>query len=216
MLMQWLDLILHVDAKLLELSLHYGPWVFAILFLIVFCETGLVIAPFLPGDSLLFVVGALAAQGLFSPWLMGLTLLAAAFLGDNLNYWIGRKLGHRLFANPKSKIFRHDRLTETHAFFERHGGKTLVMARFVPIVRTFAPFVAGMGEMDYLRFMAFSFGGGTFWVGSLVTLGYCFGNLPIFKNHLSSLVLAVVGLSLLPLVIKSASHAWKNRSKNFA
>lgn len=196
-----LDLILHLDVYLDMLVTHYGTWVYAILFLVIFCETGLVVTPFLPGDSLLFIAGAVAAGGGLDPLLLGSLLLAAAILGDSTNYVIGRTLGDRLFKNPDSKFFRRDYLTKTHEFYERHGGKTVTLARFLPIIRTFAPFVAGLGKMHYLRFLGFSVLGSVLWVGGLVTLGYFFGNIPFIKKNLTLLVLAIILFSLLPMVI---------------
>ncbi|MBT8768083.1 DedA family protein [Metapseudomonas boanensis] len=196
-----LDLILHLDVYLNMLVSDYGTWIYAILFLVIFCETGLVVTPFLPGDSLLFIAGAVAAGGAMDPWLLGGLLMVAAISGDSLNYVIGRTAGERLFSNPDSKIFRRDYLLRTHEFYERHGGKTVTMARFLPIVRTFAPFVAGVGRMPYPRFLGFSVLGTILWVGGLVTLGFFFGNVPFIKQNLSLMVIGIIGLSLLPMVI---------------
>lgn len=196
-----LDLILHLDAYLDLLVTNYGAWIYAILFLVIFCETGLVIMPFLPGDSLLFIAGAVAAGGGMDPVLLGGLLMLAAIMGDSTNYVIGRTMGEKLFNNPNSKIFRRDYLVRTHIFYERHGGKTVTMARFLPILRTFAPFVAGVAHMPYLRFFTFSVLGSILWVGSLVTLGYYFGNVPFIKKHLTLMVLVIVLLSLLPMLI---------------
>ena len=180
-----LDLILHLDAYLDLLVTNYGPWIYAILFTVIFCETGLVVMPFLPGDPVL---------------LAGL-LMAAAILGDSTNYVIGRTAGERLFNKPNSKIFRRDYLQRTHDFYERHGGKTVTMARFLPILRTFAPFVAGIAHMHYPRFLGFSVAGSLLWVGGLVTLGYFFGNVPFIKQHLSLMVVGIIILSLVPMII---------------
>ncbi|SQG00611.1 membrane protein [Paucimonas lemoignei] len=196
-----LDLILHLDVYLDLLVTNYGTWVYAILFLVIFCETGLVVMPFLPGDSLLFIAGAVAAGGGMDPVLLAGLLMAAAILGDSTNYIVGRTTGERLFRNPDSKIFRRDYLMRTHEFYDRHGGKTVTLARFLPIIRTFAPFVAGIGRMHYPRFLGFSVLGSILWVGSLVTLGYFFGNVPFIKKNLSLLVLAIIVLSLLPMII---------------
>lgn len=195
-----LDLILHLDAYLDLLVTNYGAWIYAILFLVIFCETGLVIMPFLPGDSLLFIAGAVAAGGGMDPVLLGGLLMLAAIMGDSTNYIIGRTMGEKLFNNPNSKIFRRDYLVRTHMFYERHGGKTVTMARFLPILRTFAPFVAGVAHMPYLRFFTFSVLGSILWVGSLVTLGYYFGNVPFIKKHLTLMVLVIILLSLLPML----------------
>lgn len=196
----FMDLILHLDVHLGELISQYGVWVYGILFLVVFAETGLVAFPFLPGDSLLFIVGAFAAQGQFDLALISATLFSAAVLGDSCNYVIGRFFGKRLFSNPNSRVFKQSHLTKTHEFFERHGGKTLIMARFMPIVRTFAPFVAGLGRMTYLRFLSYSVAGGLFWVGSLVLAGYAFGNLPLVKDNLTLIIFGIIGVSLAPAV----------------
>ena len=180
---------------------NYGPWIYAILFLVIFCETGLVVMPFLPGDSLLFIAGAVAAGGGMDPVLLAGLLMLAAIMGDSTNYVIGRTAGERLFSNPNSKIFRRDYLEKTHDFYERHGGKTVTMARFLPIFRTFAPFVAGVARMFYPRFFMFSVFGTILWVGGLVTLGYFFGNVPFIKKNLSLLVVGIILLSLVPMII---------------
>ena len=196
-----IDIILHLDVYLDMLVRDYGVWIYAILFLVIFCETGLVVMPFLPGDSLLFIAGAVAAGGGMDPVLLGALLMLAAILGDSTNYVIGRTAGERLFSNPDSKIFRRDYLQKTHGFYERHGGKTVTMARFLPIFRTFAPFVAGVARMFYPRFFMFSVFGTILWVGGLVTLGYFFGNVPFIKSNLSLLVVGIIVLSLVPMII---------------
>lgn len=197
----FIDLILHLDVYLTFLVTQYGPWIYAILFLVIFCETGLVVMPFLPGDSLLFIAGAVAAGGGMDPFLLGGLLMAAAILGDSTNYVVGRTAGDKLFSNPDSKIFRRDYLNQTHAFYARHGGKTVTLARFLPILRTFAPFVAGVGRMHYPRFLGFSVLGTIGWVGGLVTLGYFFGNMPFIKKNLTLLIVAIILVSLLPMLI---------------
>ncbi|MDQ0670829.1 DedA family protein [Pseudomonas sp. CBSPBW29] len=196
-----LDLILHLDVYLDMLVRNYGVWIYAILFLVIFCETGLVVMPFLPGDSLLFIAGAIAAGGGMDPILLGGLLMLAAILGDSTNYVIGRTAGERLFSNPNSKIFRRDYLQKTHDFYDKHGGKTVTLARFLPILRTFAPFVAGIAKMPYPRFFGFSVFGTILWVGGLVTLGYFFGNVPFIKKNLSLLVVFIILLSLVPMII---------------
>jgi len=201
-----IDLLLHLDLYLNLLVENYGAWIYAILFLVVYCETGLVVTPFLPGDSLLFLAGALCSGGHMDPWLLAALLITAAILGDSTNYWIGRTSGERLFRNPHSKIFRRDYLERTQAFYQRHGGKTITLARFLPIVRTFAPFVAGISHMAYGRFVLFSVLGSFAWVGSLVPLGYFFGNVPFIKDHLSFLVIGIVLLSFLPMLIGALHH----------
>nr|BFE93842.1 DedA family protein [Pseudomonas brassicacearum subsp. brassicacearum] len=197
-----LDLILHLDVYLDMLVTNYGTWVYAILFLVIFCETGLVVTPFLPGDSLLFIAGAVAAGGAMDPVLLGGLLMLAAILGDSTNYLIGRTAGEKnCSATPTRKIFRRDYLQQTHDFYDKHGGKTVTLARFLPIIRTFAPFVAGVGKMNYLRFFGFSVLGTVLWVGGLVTLGYFFGNVPFIKQNLSLLVVGIILVSLLPMII---------------
>lgn len=196
-----IDIILHLDVYLDMLVNNYGPWIYAILFLVIFCETGLVVMPFLPGDSLLFIAGAVAAGGGMDPVLLAGLLMLAAIMGDSTNYVIGRTAGERLFSNPNSKIFRRDYLEKTHDFYERHGGKTVTMARFLPIFRTFAPFVAGVARMFYPRFFMFSVFGTILWVGGLVTLGYFFGNVPFIKKNLSLLVVGIILLSLVPMIV---------------
>ena len=196
-----IDIILHLDVYLDMLVRDYGVWIYAILFLVIFCETGLVVMPFLPGDSLLFIAGAVAAGGGMDPVLLGGLLMLAAILGDSTNYVIGRTAGERLFSNPNSKIFRRDYLQKTHDFYDRHGGKTVTMARFLPNIRTFAPFVAGVARMPYPRFFGFSVFGTILWVGGLVTLGYFFGNVPFIKKNLSLLVVGIILLSLVPMIV---------------
>jgi membrane-associated protein len=195
------DVLVHLDRHLAELLQQYGTWIYALLFLVVFCETGLVVTPFLPGDSLLFVAGTLWAAAGMDPRALGATLVAAALAGDNVNYWIGRYLGPKVFRWESSRFFNRAALDYTHAFYERHGGKTVVIARFVPIVRTFAPFVAGIGRMSYARFLAFSVGGALLWVGMLVTAGYLFGNVPQVKANLTLVIFAIVLASVSPIAI---------------
>jgi membrane-associated protein len=196
------DFLVHLDRHLAALLQQYGPWIYALLFLIVFCETGLVVTPFLPGDSLLFVAGALWATAGLDARLLVLTLITAALSGDNVNYWTGRYLGPRVFRWERSRFFNRAALDYTRAFYERHGGKTVVIARFVPLVRTFAPFVAGVGRMSYARFLAFSVGGAVLWVVSLVTAGYFFGNMPVVRNNLTVVIFGIIALSLAPLAIE--------------
>lgn len=199
---QIIDFILHIDQHLAALSAQYGLWIYAILFLIVFCETGLVVTPFLPGDSLLFAAGGIAAVGGMNIHLMVLLLLAAAVLGDAVNFAVGKYFGAKLFANPDSKIFRRSYLDKTHAFYEKYGGKTIIIARFVPIVRTFAPFVAGMAEMDYAKFIRYNIIGAVLWVVLFSYAGYFFANLPVVKNNLGLVLGAIIVISVLPAVIE--------------
>jgi len=187
-----IDFILHVDRHLAEFVAAYGMWVYALLFAIIFVETGVVVMPFLPGDSLLFVVGALCGVGLMSlPLAMGLLMLAAV-LGDQVNYTIGRHFGPRVFGWENSRWFNRRAFDRTHAFYERYGGITIVVARFMPFLRTFAPFVAGVAEMTRSKFSAYNIGGAVLWIGSLTTAGYLFGNLPFVKEHLSKIIWAMI------------------------
>lgn len=202
-----IDFVLHIDQHLLELVATYGPWIYLILFLIVFAETGLVVTPFLPGDSLLFVAGAIAAMGEMNVHLLVALLILAAVLGDAVNYAVGHFFGMKLFSNPDSRIFRRQYLDKTHDFYARHGGKTIILARFVPIVRTFAPFVAGVGRMTYRHFFSYNIVGALAWVLSFSYAGYFFGNLPVVKSNLSLLILAIIVVSVLPGVIE----IWRSR-----
>jgi membrane-associated protein len=195
-----IDLFLHLDVHLREVTSQYGTWTYALLFAIVFCETGLVVTPILPGDSLLFAAGALAALGTLNPWLLFLLLTVAAIIGDMVNYWAGHYFGARIF-KPNARILKTEYLDRTHAFYERYGGKTIVLARFVPIIRTFAPFVAGMGRMGYGRFFAYNVFGGIFWVAACVAAGYFFGNIDVVKKNFSVVILAIIFISILPGII---------------
>jgi len=201
LLMQFWDIIVHLDKHLATLLQQYGSEVYVLLFIIVFCETGLIVTPFLPGDSLLFVAGALwAVSGMDAHWL-SVTLIAAALCGDNVNYWVGRYLGPKVFQWEDSRLFNRKALEATHAFYDRHGGKTIVIARFMPIVRTFVPFVAGVGKMAYGRYLMFCVAGALLWVLSLVYAGYYFGNIPFVRNNLTVVIFAIIGLSMLPPAI---------------
>jgi len=208
--MEWLsyliEFVLHLDRHLHELVLHYGTWVYGILFLIIFAETGLVIMPLLPGDSLLFAAGAVAATGGLDPHLLVILLIIAAISGDTVNYWIGHYVGPKVFSQTQSRWLNPQHLQRTHRFYQKHGGKTVILARFLPIIRTFAPFVAGVGAMGYLRFLMYSMIGGIIWVSSFVYMGYFFGNLPIVKKNFTLLILAIIFISLLPLVIEFFKH----------
>lgn len=200
---QFIDIILHLDKHLAVLVADYGVWIYAILFLIVFCETGLVVTPFLPGDSLLFVAGTLAATGGMDIATLIAVLLAAAVIGDNTNYWIGRWVGKRIlhWGEGSPRFFNRAAYDKAHGFYEQWGGLTMTLARFIPLVRTFAPFVAGVARMTYPRYFVFDFIGGVIWVFSLCLAGYWFGNLPVVKNNLSFVILGIVGLSVMPIVI---------------
>lgn len=196
-----IDFILHIDVHLATIVSQYGAWTYAILFLIIFCETGLVVTPFLPGDSLLFATGALAAATDLDVIVLFVLLTIAAILGDAVNYWVGKTIGERLF-DGRIRYLKREHLDRTHAFYEKYGGKTIVIARFVPIVRTFAPFVAGMGSMSYSKFAMYNVGGGILWIGSLLFAGYMFGNLPIVRDNFGLVIIAIIILSILPAIIE--------------
>lgn len=199
-----IDFILNINEHLVILTQTYGVWIYAILFLIVFVETGLVVMPFLPGDSLLFAAGAIAAStGAIDPWLCGAVVMAAAFCGDNTNYWAGRVLGPRVFKFEDSILFRRSHLEKTEQFYNIYGSRTVIIARFVPIVRTFAPFVAGIGKMYYPRFLLFSFIGSALWVPICVGAGVWFGEMEFVKKHFEVVILAVIAVSLLPLLVEA-------------
>ncbi|HEY9464362.1 MAG TPA: DedA family protein [Vicinamibacterales bacterium] len=205
-----IDIFLHVDRHLLELVANYGVWIYGILFLIVFAETGLVVTPFLPGDSLLFAAGALAATGALNLWLVALLLLAAAISGDAVNYAVGRSVGLRVIelarTDPRwGRVINPAYIARAHEFFERRGGKAVVLARFVPIVRTFVPFVAGVAEMSYSAFAFYNVTGAVAWVSICIAAGYLFGNVPIVKENFSLVALGIVGVSLLPMVFEIMS-----------
>ena len=194
------DLFLHLDQHLGQLIAQYGTWTHLILFLVVFCETGLVVTPFLPGDSLLFAAGTFAALGALDLWLIIILLIIAAILGDTVNYWIGHYMGDRAY---NVKWIKKEYLDRTHTFFEKHGGKTIFLARFVPIVRTFAPFVAGMGRMSYGYFFSYNVFGGIVWVLSFTLLGYFFGNLDFVKRNFELVIIAIILISVLPAVYEA-------------
>jgi membrane-associated protein len=194
----------HLDGQLDLLLRQYGAWIYLILFVIVFCETGLVVTPFLPGDSLLFAAGALWASADMRVEVLAFTLVAAALAGDNCNYWVGRLLGRRIAGNPHPRFLNRRALERTQAFYARHGGKTIILARFIPLVRTFAPFVAGLGHMAYARFLAFSVVGAWLWVGLLVGVGYLFGGIPAVQKHFAWVVVGIVALSVAPLAVEFA------------
>ena len=204
--MEWLTqvagLVLHLDRHLLDFATNYGAWVYVLLFVIIFCETGLVVTPFLPGDSLLFVAGTVAATGALNVHVLVILLVIGAVLGDSVNYSIGRWLGPRVFRMPKSWFFNPKHLHSANAFYERHGGKTIIIARFVPIVRTYAPFVAGVGAMGYRRFIGFNVVGGFVWVVLLAYGGYLFGNIPWVKQNISLVVIGIIVVSILPGVVE--------------
>lgn len=199
----FIDLVLHLDRHLVAMVEQYGAWIYAILFAIIFSETGFVVTPFLPGDSLLFVAGAVAASGGMDVHLLVVLLITAAILGNTVNYAVGRWLGRHFFTDRGSRWLNPEHLERAHAFYERHGGKAVVISRFLPIVRTYVPFVAGMGAMQPLRFAAFNAAGGVLWVASLCYAGYFFGNIPWIRGNLTLIIVGIVVVSLLPL-----AYAW--------
>lgn len=200
------DLAVHLDRHLADVMQQYGAWVYLLLFAIIFCETGLVVTPFLPGDSLLFVAGALAAIGTFNVHVLAVLLVAAAVAGNTVNYSIGHFLGPKVFHWEQSRLFNRRALDRAHAFYERHGGKAIVITRFVPILRTFAPFVAGIAGMTYVRFTVFNVAGALAWVLSLLYCGYWFGNVPFIKQNLSWAILGIIVLSVTPLAVEYLRH----------
>jgi membrane-associated protein len=202
-----IDLFVHLDQHLSRVISEYGTWTHLILFLIVFCETGLVVTPFLPGDSLLFAAGTFAALGALDLWVMVMLLIGAAILGDTVNYWVGAYIGPRAFSG-NVRYLRREYLDRTHAFYERHGGKTIILARFIPIIRTFAPFVAGVGAMTYPRFLTYNVVGAVLWVGLFVLGGYFFGTIPTVRENFTLVILAIIALSVLPIVVEAIRTRW--------
>ena len=206
------EFVLHVDRHLLEFCTDYGTWVYLLLFVVVFCETGLVVTPFLPGDSLLFAVGSLAAISGLRAEIAAPLLICAALAGDNVNYWIGRSIGPRVFSSEQSRFLNRDYLDRTQRFYEKHGRKTVVIARFLPIIRTFAPFVAGIGRMVYLRFLLFSVLGALLWVSLFVGAGYYFGNIPFIKNNFSVVIIVLVLIPGLPALTEFVKIRLRRRT----
>lgn len=211
--MDILKILLHLGDYLARVIELFGFWTYAILFLVIFAETGLVVVPFLPGDSLIFVIGAFAALGHLNVVLAYVVLLAAAILGDTANYWLGHKLGAKVFKSENSKIFNKKYLTKTEEFYEKYGGKTIIIARFVPIVRTFAPFVAGIGSMKYSVFILYNIVGGFLWVTSLLVAGYFFGNLPIIKNNFEYAIYVIILLSISPMIFEALKHKLQKKKE---
>jgi len=204
--------VLHVDQHLLEIVSDYGTWTYGILFLIIFLETGLVITPFLPGDSLLFAAGALAAQDSLRLVFLWILLVGASIIGDNVNYWIGRKLGRKIPFKENAKVLKKEYLNRTERFYEKYGTKAIIIARFIPIIRTITPFVAGLGKMNYRKFLPFDIFGGLLWVSIFVFGGYYFGNLPFVKDNFSLVVVVIILISVAPFIIEYFRH--KKRKKN--
>ena len=210
---QLIQFVLHIDKHLLELCVQYGTWVYAILFIIIFCETGFVVTPFLPGDSLLFAVGSLAAIGALNVWSAIVLLVVAAFAGDTANYWIGHYVGPKVFHKEKVRFLNKEYLERTHRFYEKHGGKTIIIARFLPIIRTFAPFVAGIGSMIYPRFMVYNLAGGILWVVLFTLSGYFFGNVPFVRQNFSLVIVALVLIPGIPALVEFIRHLLGRRKK---
>jgi membrane-associated protein len=206
----FIEFVLHLDNHLHDLVSFYGTWVYVILFFVVFAETGLVVTPFLPGDSLLFAAGAISATKSLNPHIVAVILIIAAILGDTVNYAIGSYIGSKVFSKPKSFLFNPDHLQRTHKFYEKYGGKTIIIARFIPIIRTFAPFVAGIGRMTYFRFISYNVFGGILWVLLFVYAGFIFGNLPMVKRNFSLIIMAIIIISVIPVFIEFIRH-WKEK-----
>lgn len=212
-----MEYIINLDDELEKLIHVCGDWTYLILFVVVFCETGLVILPFLPGDSLLFIVGALAAHGLpIDIWIASIVLTGAAIIGDTVNYQIGSAVGPSIFKKENVRIFNRRHLIRAHEFYEKHGGKTIVLARFIPVVRTFVPFVAGIGKMGYLRFIIFNIAGAIGWVALFVAAGYFFGNIPFIKDNFSYVIIAIVVISVLPIIISYFRNRKKEKERKKA
>lgn len=209
--MDFVNILLHLDQYLGLVLTNYHEYFYVLFFIVIFCETGLVVTPFLPGDSLLFVAGAFAGTGQLNLWWLLLILVSAAFLGDNANFFFGRSIGDRLFKNPNSKIFRRDILDKTHEFYEKYGSRTIIIARFIPLVRTFAPFVAGLGHMTYKRFISFSLIASFLWVMIFLIGGFLFGNIPLVNKYMSLIILAVMVISIIPVLKMLWDAKFKSR-----
>ncbi len=214
--MEWIhyffDLFTHLDQVLADLLRNYGTWTYTILFVVIFCETGLVVTPFLPGDSLLFLAGAFASRGL-NPYLIFVILSFAAILGDTVNYWLGHYIGPKAFTG-RVRFLKKEYLDRTHRFYEKYGGKTIILARFVPIIRTFAPFVAGIGAMNYARFIVYNIIGGVAWVAIFVFAGYWFGEIPRVKTNIHWVILAIIVISVMPMVVEYLRSRWQRTEDN--
>jgi membrane-associated protein len=212
LLKTFLDLIIHIDVHLLGMIQDYGTWTYFILFLIIFCETGLVVTPVLPGDSVLFAAGTFAAKGSLDQFWLFILLSVAAIAGDTVNYWIGHYIGPKVFHKKDVRVLNRKYLDQTHRFYEKYGGKTIIIARFVPIIRTFAPFVAGIGKMTYWRFIAYNIFGGIGWIGICIFAGYFFGNLSVVRNNFTLVILAIVVISILPAIIEFFRQRYGKRA----
>lgn len=207
----FIDYILHMDKHLADVIAYFGNWTYVLFFMIVFCETGLVVTPFLPGDSLLFAAGTFAAIGSLNVAWLFVLLTVAAIVGDTVNYWVGYYLGPKVF-HSDSKLLNRKHLERTHQFYEKHGGKTIILARFIPIIRTFAPFVAGIGSMSYWKFISYNVVGGVVWVAMFVFGGYYFGNLPMIKKNFTLVIMAIIVISVLPAVFEFMRHKLKSQN----
>jgi membrane-associated protein len=210
------DIFMHLDTHLGAIIREYGLWTYLLLFLIIFCETGLVVTPFLPGDSLLFAAGTFAGLGSLSPVWLAAALCLAAVGGDNLNYFIGRTVGPKVFSSRSSRWFNKDYLDRTHRFYEKYGGKTVIIARFIPIIRTFTPFVAGIGSMTYARFIAYDVAGGIAWILIFTLGGFFFGNIPLVRSNFSIVVVAIIIISVMPAVVEAARQRLSKGEKRLA
>ena len=204
-----IDFVLHLDKHLSDLIQTYGLWTYLVLFVVIFCETGLVVTPFLPGDSLIFAAGTFAARGDLKVGWLFLIVAAAAVIGDTVNYWIGKIVGPKIFHKEKTRLFKKEYLDRTHEFYEKYGAETIIIARFVPIIRTFAPFVAGIGRMTYLKFLSYNVIGGVGWVAIFAFGGYFFGNIPFIKKNFSIVIIAIILISLVPAVVEFLKHRKK-------
>lgn len=204
-----IDIIVHLDKHLAQLIQNYGAWTYMILFVVVFCETGLVVAPFLPGDSLLFAAGTFAALGSLKVGWLFLVLSAAAIIGDTVNYWIGHIIGPKAFNKERARFFKKEYLDRTHQFYKKYGGETIIIARFIPIIRTFAPFVAGIGKMTYWKFISYNIIGGVGWVAVFVFTGYFFGSIPFVKRHFTIIIFAIILISMIPGIVEFIRHRRK-------
>lgn len=207
-----IEYVMHLDTNLLNIITSLGGWAYGLVFLVIFLETGLVLAPFLPGDSLIFASGTLAGMGTWNVWILFLLLSLAAILGDTVNYWIGSFIGPKVF-KYKGKLFNKEHLVRTHKFFQKYGAKTIILARFIPIIRTFAPFLAGIGKMDYFKFLMYNVIGGIIWVGFFLWIGYFFGNIPFVRDHFFYVIIGIVIVSFVPAFIEFYKHYKENKFK---
>lgn len=212
-ILNFTDFILHIDTHLVSITQQYGALTYGVLFFIIFAETGFVVTPFLPGDSLLFAAGALAAVGALDKFLLFIILSFAAIVGDTINYWLGYFVGPKVFSRRDSRFLNKKHLDRTHQFYEKHGGKTIILARFIPIIRTFAPFVAGIGKMTYLQFLSYNVIGGITWIAIFVFAGFFFGNLPVVRQNFSLIIVAIILISVTPIVIDILKTVWNNSKK---